>query len=559
MKTSGILLAALGALSLTACSKEGDGTAAAGAQELRLRSGIEAVTRGSVQSTAIVADETVYAWVADAVTGDDLYNALVLKAQADGALSGTTPMYFPKTGNGVNVAALHGQLRMVMSLTTAMPESLAFTVADDQSEGGGTNYVHSDLLYAAQTVPRTKEPVKLTFYHMLSKLELKITKGAGVTDEITAATLDDVALGGTFTPNTTGDLTNQSVRAAMIAVNATNTGSMSLGAALADVAGTTNDAIVVPQQIDGKTLTFTLASGGELVYTIPAGKTFESGKKHIYEVTLKLTGLEVTSTIEDWGDGGTTGGEATMPEPVPAKIGDYFYSDGSYSSKLAEEGGGKTVIGIVFQTDPARIGAAEKDALKAKGVSAPHGLVMAVKNAATGAVWSTRTEDTGAMVCTTVAACYDDISGLKNTQAVYALESYKTDPTTYPAFKAVADFSGSNTVPTNATEWFMPSAGQLWDILENLGSVDVLKGQRTNESSDWDGTDTGNDICASLNERLTGVAGADKFDDSLNYFWSSSENSSNRARYWDVYSGGYVRCHWVYKSNGVDVRPVLAF
>lgn len=81
MKTSGLFLTLAAASVLTACLKEEDGILAE-RQELRLRSGIEAVTRGEVQSTAIVAGETVYAWVTDALTGEALYNACTLTAQA---------------------------------------------------------------------------------------------------------------------------------------------------------------------------------------------------------------------------------------------------------------------------------------------------------------------------------------------------------------------------------------------------------------------------------------------------------------------------------------------
>ena len=51
MKTSGLFLTLAAASVLTACLKEEDGILAE-RQELRLRSGIEAVTRGEVQSTA---------------------------------------------------------------------------------------------------------------------------------------------------------------------------------------------------------------------------------------------------------------------------------------------------------------------------------------------------------------------------------------------------------------------------------------------------------------------------------------------------------------------------
>ena len=47
----------------------------------------------------------------------------------------------------------------------------------------------------------------------------------------------------------------------------------------------------------------TLNTGGELYYTLPneSDLTLESSKVYKYKITVKLTGLTVTSTIEDWG------------------------------------------------------------------------------------------------------------------------------------------------------------------------------------------------------------------------------------------------------------------
>ena len=560
---------------LAACSKEENGGMTDGRTELRLASGIEAVTRGDVQNTAIVADETVCAWVSDAgQSGTDaaLYNAVKLTAQAGGGLAGTTPMYFPQTGNAVNIRALHGTFNETFTEgETAFPTGgVGFTVAENQSAGGDA-YVKSDLLYAASNdVARSGNPttVSLKFYHMLSKLELKIVRGEGVTDAVEKVTLGGVAVGGTFTPAEDADLTQRTARAAMIA-SGEQSATMTLGSAFWDEGTkTTNDAIVVPQTVGGKTMTFTLASGGKLVYTIPEGKAFESGRKHVYTVTLKLTGLEVTSSIEPWDDSeGETEGNATLPVPPignktasEAAVGDFYMSDGSLvgkGQKLTEKQK-KACIGIVFQTDKSRIGHAEKDALAAIGIAEPHGLVMAVKNAGTSLKWSNVFETTGATVCTTVADCYQDISGLKNTQTVYEFASYTNDADKYPAFKAVADFNTNNAVPENATEWFMPSAGQLWDLLENLGKVEALKAQRTNDSTRLHSYDNG-DVCSNLNSWLTDITGADLFDGVYNYFWSSSEYSGDYARFWYVNSKGSVYCNCRRRGNVYDVRPVLAF
>lgn len=73
-----------------------------------------------------------------------------------------------------------------------------------------------------------------------------------------------------------------------------------------------NEAILVPQVMSGKILTFKLADGGQLTYTIPVSTTFESGKKYLYHITLDLTGITVTSKIEKWDPVAAVEGAPTM-------------------------------------------------------------------------------------------------------------------------------------------------------------------------------------------------------------------------------------------------------
>ena len=531
------LLAILG---LAACSKEEE-PALDKLQELRLTSGIEAVTRADVQNTQIVANEKVWAWVSDADKGTALYDAQQLTVGTNGELTGTTAMYFPQRGNAVRIRALHGTLSSPSPLVagaTAFPSTFDFTVAADQSAGGAA-YVQSDLLYASREASKTKSAVPLKFYHLLSKLELNITKHASVTDNIDNITLDGVAVDGKFTPSATANITLQAERSAMVRAG-NQTGTMTLGKALTG----SNDAIVVPQAVGGKTLTFNLAGGGKLQYTFPAGKTFESGKKHVYNMTLTLTGIKVESSIAPWdtSEGTTTGETAFTPS---LRIGDYFYSDGTYSTNLNTT---KTVIGIVFQTNPRRIGQAEKDALAAKGVSEPHGLVMSIKNAATSVKWSNSYQDTALEDCPTIADNYKDISGLKNTTTIGTGDEF-------PAFKAIADFNGDNPVPSNATQWFLPSSGQLWDLIEILGKVTTLAAQRTSTDVKWDIKD---DYCFSnLNSRLINVPTAEVFFAPA-FLWSSSEVDKYGA-WCFVVTTLSVTSHSLGKFETANVRPILAF
>ena len=320
------ILFAAAALMLAACSNDENLDNPNAPVELRLTSSLEVQTRAAVytQGTILAEGEQVYAWVDDAGNSNPEYQARELTATAGGGFT-YTPMYFPQTNNGVSIYAMHGQFSPSFSEGNAFPgtDGVAFTVTADQS-GMGTAYTNSDLLYAArQGVARTKDQVQLTFYHMLSKMEIAIVRGAGAPklDADKAVTITDVVTDGTFKPTKEADMTDQTARQAMITAGSTQKSMLvsqrtctGFGAADVDY----NEAIIVPQDMAGKKIEFKLADGGTLSYTIPAftetpGKAvFESGKRYIYHITLKLTGLEVTAQIEDWTDGGTSTGTAEM-------------------------------------------------------------------------------------------------------------------------------------------------------------------------------------------------------------------------------------------------------
>lgn len=228
-------------------------------------------------------------------------------------------MYFPGTGNNIDIYAVHGNFTNPFSKDDAFPTSaVEYKVEGDQSSE--TNYIKSDLLYACEKgVARNGNPtsVNLNFYHMLSKLELAIKIGAGTPTLVSsdAVQLKDVMLNGKFTPSKTENMSDQSKRAAMLS-NANNAWNMILGQqTCTDFAAENvvyNEAILVPQEMGGKKLTFKLSDGGALTYTIPENTTFESGKKYQYHITLNLTGITVTSNIEDWGSGNVVNSSATM-------------------------------------------------------------------------------------------------------------------------------------------------------------------------------------------------------------------------------------------------------
>lgn len=481
------------------------------------------------------------------------YTAISADGGATAILSSDTPFYWEGTSDKKTITAWH-------PYTASYPAE--WTVKADQSTAA--NHQASDLIKGELkdlTFADRNNPAKnrMTFRHQTTKVVISLVGGDGITVDDTYSVqllnVSGVEDGSTVTPYKPDSTKN------------------------------TYHALLNGQTIGAKVPFIQVNAGdSKFIYTPSEAKTLEAGISYTYTITVSGTEIRVrsvSSPFRGWdnsGDSVSVASNCYMPGDL--KFGDYFYQDGTTSDgglrRLYPDGtieiedpkpapvSGKTVVGIVFQTDPERVGAAEKEALATKGVTRPHGLVMAVKNAAHNLSWSSNSlyEVTSATVCPTIADCYNDISGLKNTRAVYALGNYTSDKGNYPAFKAIEDFNADNAAPENATEWFMPSEGQLWDLLENLGNVKILrlKQQRENTGNQWNGTDSDNDICSGLNIWLYNVIESDRFHKEQNRLWSSSEVSSHQARYWDIKSDGGVVCYWSPKDDTqCDTRPVLAF
>lgn len=293
--------------------------------------------------------------------------------------------------------------------------------------------------------------------------------------------------------------------------------------------------------------------------------------------TVKMTNdthsnLNFTINVMDWdknteiavGDNVLVDGVTTKPLEEAA-IGDFYLSDGTLrdkDKKLTEDEKSK-VIGIVFQTDPDRIGQAEKDALGGKA----HGLVMAVKWANNGnaCMWHTQKTDAPLQNIETLQAAYQDIEGLRN---------YNTIPHTseYPAFEAVSTFDVDT--PKSSTGWFLPSSGQWWDIAENLGGMKEYLSQKRDDDLDYTltfyyfsgsggviinkeryfATNNVNSYLSVLGEN------ADLFstDGRTSWCWSSSEGKSEDARRID-FGESALSITSVHKMDPNYIRPVLAF
>ena len=244
--------------------------------------------------------------------------------------------------------------------------------------------------------------------------------------------------------------------------------------------------------------------------------------------------------------------DGTETEP---KIGDYYYSDGTWSDgglrKLYADGtmewaepqpqpeSGKTVIAIVFH---AGHHANDVSNYSATGIGQQkcQGYAVALQNATSSdCMWG----DYGELGCcptdgenkqNNISTPDIDWSGYDWTQKIITAAGGKeklnaTEESGYPAtWYAVVDYETKVKAPTKSSGWFLPSIGQMWNVYQN----------RT-----------------SLLDDKTGVS-----DLQGGWCWSSSESPwspETNALYVSVYDGRVISLSKSY--IGSYVRPVLAF
>ena len=279
-----------------------------GPVELRLTSGLEVQTRNSHNLDQLLKNgEPVHVWVDDATTDKELHPNNVLTAGDQGALTGGDPMYFPETGNKVDIYAIHGNWEST-ALTDFWGTEQTHSVEKDQRTGQSTDgYAKSDLVYAKSTdVSRNGNPttVNLTFTHLLSKVEVVLVRGEGYPN-INKVEILNTKLEAKFTPAKAEENITVTVSGTEgenpIEIDKDLTSSKN-AAGDDESKKKLNEAIIVPQTLAKGTpfIRVTTNEGGELIYRLKEETTFAPATKYRYTVTANLTGLEVTATITPW-------------------------------------------------------------------------------------------------------------------------------------------------------------------------------------------------------------------------------------------------------------------
>lgn len=257
-------------------------------------------------------------------------------------------------------------------------------------------------------------------------------------------------------------------------------------------------------------------------------------------------------------------------------VGDFYYSDGSICPGDAGNPPSEGCIGIIYSTDANRIGTAAKNALATKGITTPHGLVMALTNASDGCQWGNESKDENSSGnagepfkanTDQLKKQYENVNGYAETHWIineYGKNGNTALQNTYTAFYHANRYGTTDSgtaqyaAPANTTGWFIPSMGQWWDILSNLGGIDLssYKGD-TSSSTSISGAAT--TAVTNMNKYLQKINGATTFSTDT-YFWSSSEFDGGRAcnvffdssvnlylsRGYKNYSGSRVRCSFAF-------------
>ena len=197
-------------------------------------------------------------------------------------------------------------------------ETVTFNVQVDQSTdvtNGDSNYKASDLMWgttADAKVTKTTSAVGLTFTHALTKIIVKLTPGAGMTND----DIKDCVV--TLHAKKTASIDKGVVTKTAGVYNATgDVATITMGKG--EVTSTTEQsvntygvaAIIVPQDITIDSdpvdfITITTAGNHSVTYQLAASKTFDAGNVYTYEFEVGISGIILQSTqIIDW-DGATT-------------------------------------------------------------------------------------------------------------------------------------------------------------------------------------------------------------------------------------------------------------
>lgn len=559
---------------LTACSSEEPKMGGEGMNSAQIIAGIN--TSGTRANGAEWEADHIGVTVIDAPNSnmDDLYKNVRYKTDALGGSAVFSPegndgIFFQDATETVTFSA-YGPYRD----WAVTPNAEGFNTVDMADSQMGreaqksVDFVHASGATASNASPTVTFTGDNAFRHVMSRLVI-VVKIAGSGDfSDNALTESSYSLGGMKMQALFNPYTGEAKASDAPAISdwylntlpsATGEGSI------------TYTAILPPQTLD-KALTFTAKVDGQTYANSSLIKpALESGKSYRYTITVSKTGLTVSGcTITDWTVGEVLSGDATMP--VPARKGDFFYSDGTYSSTLDAA---KTCIGIVFWTPadanpdpnaktPASL--ADDKIMAADFPNSTHGLVVALQGNNKQIGWiasffynifddfqnTDNFHPADKEKYRPIASGYNDtdalnyILGYQNTKILKAYKEWNNGSA--PAIHvldALENFSAQIPAPKNTTGWYIPSAKELSLLTNNdLDNVYSLRAGENNKNyiNSLLKMANGSELPSSLWSSTEGLTGAGEMAEAKVYVFSELSHLAIVTNY-------YIS----------QIRPVLAF
>ena len=322
-----LLFFAAAVLALTACSNEEENTNKDWNEEIRLCTQNLMMTRAGsdIQSTQFAANEQIDVFVYDVADQMTYTRPAVYTADGQGGLTTSPAQLWPSgTGSAINLYAFYpsGAVKEENFIGEDEEPEFFFTVALDQSTEAG--YKASDLMFGGSITPngyqeiaRTNNTVPLTFYHMLSKINLNVTLGEALSEQVNSiysisATIRNVFPEAQFF----GIISSSPLQPSMEYGGEPE--DINVGNLTREDGIYSGSAIIPPQMIEpGNTLfsitiTYNDGSSRTLTYTLPSDSNvmlFESHYVYNFNITANVWGLSLSTTIEPWSQAQDYSGE----------------------------------------------------------------------------------------------------------------------------------------------------------------------------------------------------------------------------------------------------------
>jgi len=292
-------------------------------------------------------------------------------------------------------------------------------------------------------------------------------------------------------------------------------------------------------------------------------QNFNIPRNNAYSATISITGS------------GQSDARVTYTSDIPATLGTYLYSDGTYGTSIPAPTATPHIIGIVFTSTTYPTSTTDK----AKGWS--HGYAIALKNAvaySSGVTWGPNKKELSDY--SDWASMKADLDGYTKTNTIKT-NYLSTLLSNYPAFYYALGY-GTSQIPSTTTYaapagsvtsgWYLPSIGQWYDICVNLGGMTATPTITSTAQGYWYNNSSGSTgysykCAAAINAYLTALSNngysVDLFSTIISgtteVYWSSSEYTNSNAYYAYFSSNGYMYLYGNNKAHTYGVRPVVAF